>query len=73
MNNIKARICALFGGNTAVAEICGVTPGAVSQWDDIPSKHQRRLLEAAPGKNVNLKPDDFFNLPTTKPKTKKSH
>lgn len=30
----------------------------------IPAKHQRQLLQEARNRDINLTPDDFFDLPT---------
>ena len=54
VEKIKTNIIKRFGGPSAVARICGVTPSAVSQWHDIPAEHQRTLYnyakkEALPG------------------------
>jgi acetolactate synthase I/II/III large subunit len=56
----KERIIAKFGGTNAVAEICDVTPGAVSQWDIVPARHQATLLKEARARNIRLSADDFF-------------
>lgn len=56
----KEKIIAKFGGTNAVAEICGVTPGAVSQWALIPAKHQATLLREAKSRRVRLGADDFL-------------
>lgn len=58
--NAKERIITKFGGNGAVAEICNVTPGAVSQWDIIPARHQMTLLAEARARNMRLSADDFL-------------
>lgn len=60
MINLKSKVLEVFGGNNAVALICGVTPGAVSQWDNIPAKHQSALLDYAEKHNLDFRPDDFF-------------
>ncbi len=57
---MKERIITKFGGTNAVAEICGVTPGAVSQWDVIPARHQLTLLNAAKTKKLRLSAEDFM-------------
>ncbi|MDX2094906.1 MAG: biosynthetic-type acetolactate synthase large subunit [Alphaproteobacteria bacterium] len=56
----KEKIIALFGGTNAVAEICGVTPGAVSQWALIPARHQRTLLNEAKTRRLRLDATDFM-------------
>lgn len=56
----KEKIIAKFGGTNAVAEICGVTPGAVSQWDLIPAKHQMTLLSEAKARHIRLNAEDFL-------------
>jgi acetolactate synthase-1/2/3 large subunit len=57
---MKERIITKFGGTNAVAEICGVTPGAVSQWEVIPARHQVTLLNAAKAKKLRLSAEDFM-------------
>lgn len=56
----KERIITKFGGTNAVAEICGVTASAVSQWTDIPSRHQRTLLTEAKARKIRLSAEDFL-------------
>ncbi|MFM9889295.1 MAG: biosynthetic-type acetolactate synthase large subunit [Rickettsiales bacterium] len=58
--DFKERIITKFGGTGAVAEICDVTPGAVSQWDMIPARHQRTLLAEARARNIRLSAEDFI-------------
>ena len=57
---MKERIITKFGGTNAVAEICGVTPGAVSQWEVIPARHQLTLLNAAKAKKLRITAEDFM-------------
>ncbi len=56
----KEKIISKFGGTNVVADICGVTPGAVSQWELIPARHQMTLLAAAKSRNIRLSADDFM-------------
>ena len=56
----KEKIIAKFGGNNAVADICNVTPGAVSQWDIIPARHQMTLLQEARARGISLTSDSFL-------------
>lgn len=56
----KEKIIAAFGGTNEVASICGVTPGAVSQWDIIPARHQMTLLQEARARGVTLGADAFL-------------
>jgi Thiamine pyrophosphate enzyme, N-terminal TPP binding domain/DNA-binding transcriptional regulator Cro len=56
----KERILAKFGGTGEVAAICGVTAGAVSQWDIIPARHQMTLLQEARARGINLTSDVFL-------------
>jgi hypothetical protein len=65
----KEKIIAKFGGTNSVAEICGVTPGAVSQWDLIPAKHQIKLLNEAKARHLRLSAEDF--MATTSPRETK--
>ncbi|MFZ4540702.1 MAG: biosynthetic-type acetolactate synthase large subunit [Rickettsiales bacterium] len=60
----KDKIIAKFGGTNAVADICGVTPGAVSQWELIPAKHQLTLLKEAQSRKMRLGAEDFMATPT---------
>lgn len=55
----KERIIAKFGGTSAVAEICNVTPGAVSQWDLVPARHQQTLVEEARRRGITLRAEEF--------------
>jgi len=50
----REDIVDLFGGTTVVAQICGVTAGAVSQWEYVPSRHQQALLKAARERDIDL-------------------
>src|SRR5262245_40409650 len=59
MKNIKDRIISKCGGVKAVAEMCGVTAGAVSQWELIPARHQLTLLREAKARGIDLSADDF--------------
>ena len=61
--NMKERIIAKFGGTNSVAELCGVTPGAVSQWDLIPAKHQITLLNEAKSRHIRLTAEEFMATP----------
>ncbi len=70
--NPKEKIIAAFGGNAAVAELCSVTPGAVSQWGVIPAKHQMTLLAAAKAKNIRIKAEDFLQSEGQKTRSKKT-
>jgi len=58
----KEQIIAKFGGNGAVAEICNVTPGAVSQWDIIPARHQMTLLQEARARGISLTSESFHGM-----------
>ncbi len=58
--DMKEKIIAKFGGTNAVADICGVTASAVSQWDLIPAKHQLTLLNEAKARNIRLRAEDFM-------------
>lgn len=61
--NPKERIVAKFGGQEVVATICGITQGAVSQWGDyIPSRHQSKLVAAAPDYGFTLTLNEFIGL-----------
>jgi len=72
MSEIKDKIVSAFGGVVVVAGICGITPGAVSQWEIIPASHQQTLLDWARNNNIGIGPADFFeNSPPSK-KVKKS-
>ncbi len=58
--NSKENIIAKLGGTNRVATLCGVTPGAVSQWEEVPARHQRTLLAAAKARRVKLSVEDFL-------------
>lgn len=60
MTEIKDMIIDKFGGVGIVANICGITPGAVSQWTIIPASHQQTLLNAARKDGIDLRPQHFF-------------
>jgi DNA-binding transcriptional regulator YdaS (Cro superfamily) len=49
------------GGPTKVAEACGITPQAVSQWDECPSRHVHRVSALTGGEIPAsvLRPDMF--------------
>ena len=70
--NTKDKIIAKFGGNGVVAEICNVTPGAVSQWDIIPARHQMTLLQEARARGLNLTSEAFHGEETETKPTRKS-
>lgn len=63
VNKIKERVLAIFGGREKVAEICGVTPSAVSQWGIIPARHQLALLTHAKSKRIKIDPNVFYAKP----------
>jgi acetolactate synthase-1/2/3 large subunit len=65
----KEKIVAKFGGTNEVAEICGVTPGAVSQWELIPARHQTTLLQEAKRRSIALRADDFHAPETAAPRS----
>lgn len=68
----KERIIGKFGGTNVVADLCGVTPGAVSQWELIPARHQVTLLNEAKRLNIALKADDFLGVkPGPSPRERK--
>lgn len=61
--NIK-NIISQFGGQQVVANICGITQGAVSQWKEfIPSKHQPALIEEARRKGLDIDPLTIVGIP----------
>ena len=61
--SVKERIIAKFGGVQRLADALGVSRQAVWQWKQIPAKHQGDLLAAARRLGVDLRPDDFFDIP----------
>lgn len=71
MDTCKQTIIKIFGGTGIVARICGVTAGAVSQWEEIPSKHQKTLWHEGQKLNLDISPEIFFGMPP-KTKSKKS-
>ena len=63
MDNLKTHkdhIVLAFGGTNVVAEICNVTPSAVSQWDRVPSKHLPALLMAARARKIKINANDLI-------------
>lgn len=48
----KQEAVDLFGGVSALAEALGVSAGAVSQWDEIPSGRQFQLQVLTAGRLV---------------------
>lgn len=67
--SIKSKIITEFGGLSVVAKICGITHGAVSQWDDehIPTRHLPKLVAAAPEYGVKLTANQIIGLPEANP------
>lgn len=63
MSEIKSSVISKFGGVGVLADICGVTPGAVSQWKRIPAQHMTTILMAAREKHIDLEADDIMELP----------
>ena len=62
MESIKDNIVNRMGGASAVAEICGITQGAVSQWRKyIPTKYVGILLDAAKQRKIDLDVNEFFD------------
>lgn len=54
-----------FGSKKALAEALGLDQSALSHWkargnDLIPAEHQRKILEIARDRGIDIKPDDFF-------------
>lgn len=66
----KESIIAKFGGTGAVAEICNVTPGAVSQWDIIPARHQMTLLQEARARGISLSSEAMLGEAKPRKKTR---
>lgn len=68
--SIKSKIISEFGGLSVVARICGITHGAVSQWDEdhIPARHMPKLVAAAPEYGVALTASQIIGLPEAKSK-----
>ncbi len=71
--DMKEKIISKFGGTNAVAEICNVTPGAVSQWELIPAKHQITLLNEAKSRKMRLTAEDFMATQTNARENKREH
>ncbi len=71
-----AHVIALCGGPEAVAAMVGIHPSNVHRWTypkdkggtdgRVPTRHHRKLLEAARAQGIPLTPDDFFHGATTK-------
>jgi hypothetical protein len=60
---IKAHILSRFGGLNAVADICGVSISAVSQWDIIPAVHQMKLYAYAQKRRMKFDAEEFHTVP----------
>jgi hypothetical protein len=63
MRDIRDHIISKFKNLRIIADICGVTPGAVSQWRQIPPEYMRPLIEGGKKIGVELKPEDFVYPP----------
>ena len=71
MLNPAAHIIAKCGGPEAVAAMVGIHPSNVHRWTypkdkggtdgRVPTRHHRKLIEAARAKGITLTPDDFFH------------
>jgi len=61
MESTKDYVISKLGGVGKVADICAVTPGAVSQWEIIPAKHQQAILAAARSEGIRLSPEEIIN------------
>lgn len=55
MKTPKEIVTGMFGVR-GTARILGLSPGAVSKWDTIPSKHHKPLLAAAKAAKKHLTP-----------------
>jgi hypothetical protein len=63
--SVKERVIAKFGGVQRVADAANVSRQAVWQWKErIPAKHQNDLLVAARARGIDLRPEDFFDMPS---------
>lgn len=60
MSDAKHTIIGRFGGPASVARICGVTPGAVSQWVIIPAKHWPTLIREAEKEGIELTLSELY-------------
>jgi hypothetical protein len=62
MSKPKDYIISLFGGGSNVANICGVSPSAVTGWEYIPAKHHQALYEygLTMKPKIKLKLEHFF-------------
>lgn len=57
MSNVVSETVRLLGGNLPAAELCGVSPQAVSNWKAdgfIPERHHYRIFTAAGAKELQL-------------------
>lgn len=61
MHTIKDNVISKLGGVGVVADICGITPGAVSQWEIIPARHQSAILADARARGIDLSPEEIIN------------
>lgn len=66
------RIVQKFGGRDAFREKYKISESRLYRWTApaakggtggrVPSKHQQKLLDLARAENVDLKPEDFFEV-----------
>ncbi len=71
--NIAQRIINKCGGPHAVAQMTGASVSRVYRWTYakarggtggvIPARHHRPLLSEARKRGIDLRPEDFFDLP----------
>lgn len=54
LKTTKDKIIKVLGGQSAVAEICGVTQSAVSQWEFVPGKYIGTILAAGRKKGIDI-------------------
>lgn len=61
-----------LGGVTAVATLCQLTPGAVSQWEDsIPKKHFKAIITEAKKLDLEVTLEHLLGMNKYKPRKKK--
>lgn len=60
------RVCAALGSQNALADLCGVSPQAVSKWKEsgIPARHCRRIEARTGVPAAELCPEVFGPAPT---------
>jgi hypothetical protein len=77
MTTPAERVIEKCGGEQAIAKMVGVDVSRVHRWrypkerggtdGVIPTKHQQAILDRAREAGIDLKPEDFFDQPSSEP------